>query len=167
MTGLVYVAIVALWAAVLIPMWLRRHDDDQARRLDRHRSAMGTLASFSTPQSTAARVASRRRRTLLAALAVPAVLAVGAWLLGYLPTVAMAIGVLPVVIYAPLAAAAARRSATRVAQERPIAEPETAAPAEEDVPVDQATQEPSAPVARPTGRHAALASWDEVFDQSA
>ena len=25
-TGLIYVVIIALWVAVLIPMWLRRHD---------------------------------------------------------------------------------------------------------------------------------------------
>jgi len=46
MTGLIYVAIVALWAAVLIPMWLRRHDADEAHRLERHAEAMGTLARF-------------------------------------------------------------------------------------------------------------------------
>lgn len=165
MTGLVYVAIVALWAAVLIPMWLRRHDDDQARRLDRHRSAMGTLAAISAPTSTATRVAARRRRTLLVALAVPAVMAVGAWLIGVLPTVGMVIGVVPVATYAPLAALAARRSAARVAEERPVAEPEIARAA----PVSQVTVEATDDVAvePPVRRYAALAHWDEVFDQSA
>ncbi len=165
MTGLVYVAIVALWAAVLIPMWLRRHDDDQARRLDRHRSAMGTLAAFSAPPSTAARVAARRRRTLLAVFAVPAVMAVGAWLLGVLPTVVMVIVVLPVATYAPLAALAARRSAARVAEERPVAEPEIALAA----PASPVAVEPTADVAvaPPVRTYAALTSWDEVFDQSA
>jgi len=121
-TGLVYVAIVALWAAVLIPMWLRRHDDDQARRLDRHRSAMGTLASFSAPRSAAARAAARRRRSIVAVLAVPAVLVLGAWFLGFVPTVVAVAGVLPVVVYAPLAGAAARRGAVRAAAEQPISD---------------------------------------------
>ena len=62
MTGLIYVAIVALWAAVLIPMWLRRHDDDQARRIERHRVAMGTLARIADEGEVAQGAAARRRR---------------------------------------------------------------------------------------------------------
>ena len=71
MTGLIYVAIVALWAAVLIPMWLRRHDDDEAHRLERHAEAMGTLARFRSGRIGAGsptQRAARRRRTILATL---------------------------------------------------------------------------------------------------
>jgi len=71
MTGLIYVAIVALWAAVLIPMWLRRHDADEAHRLERHAEAMGTLARFRSGRIGAGsptQRAARRRRTILATL---------------------------------------------------------------------------------------------------
>jgi hypothetical protein len=70
-TGLIYVAIVALWAAVLIPMWLRRHDADEAHRLERHAEAMGTLARFRSGRIGAGsptQRAARRRRTILATL---------------------------------------------------------------------------------------------------
>jgi len=177
MTGLVYVAIVALWAAVLIPMWLRRHDDDQARRLDRHRSAMGTLASFSAPQTAAARAAARRRRTLLAVLAVPAILGVGGWLLGVVPTTLMAVGVIPVVVYAPLAGLAARRGAERAAAAVPIVAPEDIAEealSAEAVPAAMPTTDPAREfndqrhvTAAPRRPRVPQASWDEVFDQSA
>lgn len=44
LTGLVYAAVVIMWAVVLVPQWLRRHDRDSARRttLTFHR-AMATL----------------------------------------------------------------------------------------------------------------------------
>ena len=45
MSGLLYAAIVAVWLAVLIPMWLRRHDDAaQSRSADRYTRAMRTLS---------------------------------------------------------------------------------------------------------------------------
>lgn len=44
-SGLVYAVIVALWAAVLIPVWLRRHDDAAVTRsADRYSQAMRTLS---------------------------------------------------------------------------------------------------------------------------
>ena len=46
MTGLIYVAIIAVWAIVLVPAWLRRHDHmDPERSVDRFSRAMQTLAS--------------------------------------------------------------------------------------------------------------------------
>ena len=46
MTGLIYVVIIALWAAVLIPIWLRRHDQiSESRSTARFSSAMRTLGS--------------------------------------------------------------------------------------------------------------------------
>ena len=44
MTGLIYVVIIALWAAVLIPIWLRRHDQiSEVRSTARFSSAMKSL----------------------------------------------------------------------------------------------------------------------------
>jgi hypothetical protein len=45
-TGLIYVVIIALWAAVLIPIWLRRHDQiSEVRSTARFSSAMRSLGS--------------------------------------------------------------------------------------------------------------------------
>lgn len=42
--GLIYAVIVGMWALVLIPMWLRRHDEAQeTKSADRFARAMGTL----------------------------------------------------------------------------------------------------------------------------
>jgi hypothetical protein len=43
---LIYVAIIALWAAVLIPIWLRRNDADEVRAVDRFDNAMHALGRF-------------------------------------------------------------------------------------------------------------------------
>ena len=46
MTGLIYVAIIAVWAVVLVPAWLRRHDHmDPERSVDRFSRTMQTLAN--------------------------------------------------------------------------------------------------------------------------
>jgi hypothetical protein len=43
-TGVIYAVIVGMWALVLIPMWLRRHDEAQeSKSADRFARAMGTL----------------------------------------------------------------------------------------------------------------------------
>ena len=43
-TGLIYLVIIALWAAVLIPVWLRRHDQiSEVRSTARFSSAMNSL----------------------------------------------------------------------------------------------------------------------------
>ena len=50
MTGLIYLVIIALWAAVLIPMWLRRHDQiSEVRSTARFSSAMRSLGSHEQP----------------------------------------------------------------------------------------------------------------------
>jgi hypothetical protein len=50
-TGLIYLVIIALWAAVLIPMWLRRHDQiSEVRSTARFSSAMRSLGSHGQPQ---------------------------------------------------------------------------------------------------------------------
>ncbi len=44
-TGLIYVAIVAAWAAYLVPMWLRRHDEQNSlRSVERYSSALRVLS---------------------------------------------------------------------------------------------------------------------------
>ena len=43
-SGLLYAAIIGMWAVVLVPMWLRRHDEAQeSKSADRFARAMGTL----------------------------------------------------------------------------------------------------------------------------
>ncbi|MBM7785538.1 divisome protein SepX/GlpR [Tenggerimyces flavus] len=49
-TGLIYAAIVAAWAAYLVPLWLRRHDEAAASRsVDKFSDAMRVLARRKTP----------------------------------------------------------------------------------------------------------------------
>ncbi|MDO8732363.1 MAG: hypothetical protein Q7L55_07315 [Actinomycetota bacterium] len=46
MTGLIYLVIIALWAAVLIPMWLKRHDQvSEVRSTTRFSTAMRSLGN--------------------------------------------------------------------------------------------------------------------------
>jgi len=45
-SGVIYAVIVGLWAVVLIPMWLRRHEQSgEARAIDKYRSAMSSLST--------------------------------------------------------------------------------------------------------------------------
>ena len=101
MTGLIYVAIIALWAAVLIPIWLRRHEADEIKAVDRFDGAMTALRGFRRGSRTAVdpevsvkgfwrnerRVpsAAARRRKVLYSLAALFVVAVVTWTLGWLP----------------------------------------------------------------------------------
>lgn len=90
-TGLIYAAIVAAWAAYLVPLWLRRHDEAAASRsADRYSTAMRVLARRQPngrQASTAVEEpedvdvpdlapATRRRRTLVVLLAASTGLAV-------------------------------------------------------------------------------------------
>jgi len=44
-SGVIYAVIVALWALVLVPMWLRRHDtENEVQSVDRFSNAMGILS---------------------------------------------------------------------------------------------------------------------------
>jgi len=84
-TGLIYAAIVAAWAAYLVPLWLRRHDEAAASRsVDRFSEAMRVLerrrSAYLRPgaepvepnvyQPSYPSPATRRRRTLVVLLAV-------------------------------------------------------------------------------------------------
>jgi hypothetical protein len=49
-SSLIYVAIVAMWAGLLIPMWLRRHEQEtEVRSVDRFSTAMRILSRRPTP----------------------------------------------------------------------------------------------------------------------
>jgi len=51
-SGLVYAVIVALWAGVLVPMWLRRNDaENESRSVERFSSAMKVLSRRTTSHS--------------------------------------------------------------------------------------------------------------------
>ena len=167
MTGLIYVAIVALWAAVLIPMWLRRHDDDQARRIERHRVAMGTLARIADDAEVAQSAAARRRRVVLAGAATVGALATAAWVAGVVPGIVTILLWMPFAAFLPVALLAERR-ATRRAAERALEErrERRVRRATPDLPshVDAPATRVNAPVTHP---RAAAPAWDEVFDQTA
>ena len=132
MTGLIYVVIIALWAAVLIPIWLRRHDQiSEVRSTARFSSAMKSLgkneksgrsarrgSSSGRPTSPAQEAAAKRRAVVMgilsAALAVVLALAV-VGLVPRLAPIVLAVVVLTYVIAASMtssrrAAEADRRS---------------------------------------------------------
>jgi membrane protein implicated in regulation of membrane protease activity len=168
-TGLIYVAIIALWAAVLIPMWLRRHDDDQARRIERHRVAMGTLARIADDPETAQSAAVRRRRVIIAATATLGALGSAAWIAGLLPGLVTAVLWLPLVAFLP-AAVVTQRRASRAAAERALAERRQRRTMRDTVESMSRTieeQEQPAPVQRPGSLAAPAVAWDDVFDQTA
>ena len=161
-TGLIYVAIVALWAAVLIPMWLRRHDDDQARRIERHRVAMGTLARMSTRADAARELATRRRRVALTVLATLGALGSAAWIAGLTPGVLAALLWLPFVAFLPVVLLAERRSVRHAAERALVQSREHR---REEVAPETPVAEPATPARLP--RPLAPTAWDEVFDQTA
>jgi hypothetical protein len=124
-SGVVYGVIVLLWAVVLVPMWLRRHDAaNETRSADRFSHAMRTLSPRNTPgqreivmparapettrpvvsgpvdMRAAARrsLARRRRRVLFALVATAAGLAVVA-AFGIVPWPVVAIPVVLLVLY--------------------------------------------------------------------
>ncbi len=126
MTGLIYVVIIALWAAVLIPIWLRRHDQiSEVRSTARFSSAMKSLgkneksgrsarrgSSPGRATSPAQEAAAKRRAVVMgilsAALAVVLALAV-VGLVPRLAPIVLAVVVLTYVIAASMTSS--RRSA--------------------------------------------------------
>jgi hypothetical protein len=125
-TGLIYVVIIALWAAVLIPIWLRRHDQiSEVRSTARFSSAMKSLgkneksgrsarrgSSPGRATSPAQEAAAKRRAVVMgilsAALAVVLALAV-VGLVPRLAPIVLAVVVLTYVIAASMTSS--RRSA--------------------------------------------------------
>jgi len=104
-SGAIYAVIVALWALVLIPLWLRNHDrSGEVRTIDRNRAALSTLYNESghraSPSGSAsgasvdsgywheptpAEIAAGRRRVVMAVLIGLFVGALALVLLGILP----------------------------------------------------------------------------------
>lgn len=142
-TGLIYAAIVAAWAAYLVPLWLRRHDEAAASRsVDKFSDAMRVLARRKTPayatpadeaadqlprrpvlgppprSSVAARpavsAATRRRRVLVSLVAVLTVVTVLA-VVALVPWWAVAIpsGVVVAFLFVSASAARSERAAAR------------------------------------------------------
>lgn len=102
-TGVVFAVIIAMWAIVLVPMWLDRHDRaSEARSANRFNVAMRRLGRSESAESEpaprpapvlktrAARQAARRRRNVL--------LGLGAVLLLTLATIMVGLAPLPVVL---------------------------------------------------------------------
>jgi membrane protein implicated in regulation of membrane protease activity len=184
-TGLIYVAIVALWAAVLIPMWLRRHDHDEEHRLQRHQEALGTLARFrgaGGASGSPTRRAARRRLMILVTLATLTVAGGAAWLLGLVGMWALVAPALFLAGFVTLAAVASgqesaresrrrametrarRRERRRVAawQVEEFAEVERLAEADEERSFERQVRAEVQPESRPRA-----ARMDRVFDQTA
>ena len=138
MTGLIYIVIIALWAAVLIPIWLRRHDQiSEVRSTARFSSAMRSLgknnggrnsgsaqgARYSNvafdPRTRAQETAAKRRAIIMgvlsAALALTLVLAIVNVVPRWAPIV-LAVVVLSYVIAA--AATSSRRTSSALASRR-------------------------------------------------
>ena len=111
MTGLIYVVIIGLWAAVLIPIWLKRQDQvSEVRSTARFSSAMRSLGDradsksdrrvshnreFTSPRERAKAQAAKRRSMVLAALTSTTAIALIGTVLGFIPAlVAITAGVL-------------------------------------------------------------------------
>lgn len=61
MSGVILVVIVGMWAALLVPMWLRRHEEhDQLGSIDRFSAAMRTLSRQDKELGTRSFVMPRR-----------------------------------------------------------------------------------------------------------
>jgi hypothetical protein len=100
-TGLIYVVIIGLWAAVLIPIWLKRQDQvSEVRSTARFSSAMRSLGDradskserrvshnreFTSPRNRARAQAAKRRSMVLAALTSLTAIALIGTVLGYVP----------------------------------------------------------------------------------
>jgi len=109
-TGLIYVVIIGLWAAVLIPIWLKRQDQvSEVRSTARFSSAMRSLGDradsksdrrvshnreFTSPRERAKAQAAKRRSMVLAALTSVTAIALIGTVLGFIPAfVAITAGV--------------------------------------------------------------------------
>lgn len=174
MTGLIYVAIVAMWAAVLIPMWLRRHDAAGERRDERRQEALGVLAGGPEQSAHAARSrAARRRRIILAGLGVALVTAATAYVLGlvglWIPLAALTL----LIGFAAGIAVATRLEAQRVARLAARRSHRARARRRDTVAVARPPRRAEEPArvrtSTPPGRERRLVGedWERVFDQTA
>ncbi|MBE1612078.1 divisome protein SepX/GlpR [Actinopolymorpha pittospori] len=142
-TGLIYAAIVAAWAAYLVPLWLRRHDEAAAARsVNGVSTAMRVLARRRVPvrppsgdgqvvgppprarPGVGPSAAARRRRTLVALICLTTLVAILATV-GALPWWNLVIPLVLIAGFLVVSVSAARRE--RLV--RPVA-PQAAAPRE-------------------------------------
>jgi uncharacterized membrane protein len=143
-SGLIYATIVVLWAVVLVPIWLRRHDEvTESRSVDRFQGAMRTLSRRSVdaigdrrevlvprrpaartmpdnvvePATAASLAASRRRRVGLIVLALAALVG-GLAAFAVVPVWAPAIPLVVLVAFLLRARASAHRVRDRELADR-------------------------------------------------
>ena len=139
-TGLIYVVIIALWAAVLIPIWLRRHDQiSEVRSTARFSSAMKSLgkqgaadARFEgapvafNPSERAREIAAKRRAIIMGVLsgtlALMLVLAIAGIVPRWAPIVLAAIVLAYVIAAAATSSQRSSRSDARVRDARRVRE---------------------------------------------
>ena len=137
-SGVIYAVIALLWAVVLVPMWLRRHDEvSESRSVDRFQGAMRTLsrreasvdqrevfvprrpagfrahADGEPVQRTPVQEAAARRRLVILGLAGAVVLTVGLGGLGVTPLLLSLLPLVLLVAYVLQARAAMRREQNR------------------------------------------------------
>ena len=133
MTGLIYVVIIGLWAAVLIPIWLKRQDQvSEVRSTARFSSAMRSLGDhadradransesdrqvrhnreFTSPRDRARAQAAKRRSMVLAALTSITALGLIGTVMGFIPAfIAIAAGILLVAFLATTMLTASKRA---------------------------------------------------------
>ena len=64
--GVIYAVIIALWALVLVPMWVRRHDEaSESRSVDRFHDAMRILSRRGTDMPDQRQVLQPRRQPVV------------------------------------------------------------------------------------------------------
>ena len=87
MAAAVYIVIIAMWAAVLIPVWLRRHDESRSlKSVDTFKRALTTLADDPRmAQMLPTPLAMHRRRKVYAVLLGMFVVSLVLWAAGVTP----------------------------------------------------------------------------------
>ena len=133
MTGLIYVVIIGLWAAVLIPIWLKRQDQvSEVRSTARFSSAMRSLGDhadradransesdrqvrhdreFTSPRDRARVKAAKRRSMVLATLTSITALGLIGTVMGFIPAfIAIAAGILLVAFLVTTMLTASKRA---------------------------------------------------------
>jgi len=190
-SGAIYAVIVALWALVLIPLWLRNHDrSGEARQIDRYRSALSTLSPAEQShgreerqvsarassddddwhEQTPAELAAARRRLVLAVLAG---LVAGALILVLLGVAPLWFPLLPAALLGGFGVVSRRQAA--LAEERERRERRAEAPRQREAERQERRQAPQRrysaapatagadlPEARRTERDAVTSGWEPV-----
>ena len=131
MTGLIYVVIIALWAAVLIPIWLRRHDQiSEVRSTARFSSAMRSLGRendrnarstrgpVAQTRSRASEVAAKRRAIIMGVLSAALALTLVLAIVNVVPRLAPIVLAILVLSYVVAAAVTSSRRSSSVARSR-------------------------------------------------